>query len=138
MNQDKSIDKNNANQNPAEIMLTKKTIIGEGEFFPLNLRCDPQHVLDGMLVLKCLFCERYKTPIQNDMRTHLRYTHQVQLLKDLPLHGKGFNMEYRVAYAIDIMKQRVPPEYYDHRTARFTSEDENNVLDFSLYKYFME
>jgi hypothetical protein len=47
-------------------------------------------------------------------------------------------MEYRAAYVIDIMKQRMPPEYYDHRTARFTSEVENDVLDFSLYKYFME
>ena len=47
-------------------------------------------------------------------------------------------MEYRAAYAIDIIKQKVPPEYYDHRTARFTSEGENIVLDLSLYKYFME
>jgi hypothetical protein len=110
----------------------------EDDFFPRNLMYDPDRVFDGMLVLKCLFCERYKTPLQNDMRIHLRYTHQVRLLKDLPLSGKGFNMEYRAAYAIDIMKHRMPPEYYDHRTARFTSEVENNVLDFFSYKYFME
>lgn len=65
----------------------------------------------------------------------------MELLKDLPIRGKGFNMEYRAAYAIDIMKQRGPPEYYDHRTARFTSEVENNVLDLctnpSWSKYFL-
>jgi hypothetical protein len=94
--------------------------------------------LDGMLILKCLFCERYKTPLQNDMRIHLRYTHQVRLLKDLPLSGKGFNMEHRAAYAIDIMRQIVPREYYDHRTARFASKGEDSVLDFFSYKYFME
>jgi hypothetical protein len=110
----------------------------EDDFFPRNLMYDPDRVLDGMLVLKCLFCEHYKTPIQNDMRIHLRYTHQMELLNDLPLSGKGFNMEYRAAYAIDIMKQIVPREYYDHRTARFTPEVENNVLDFFSYKYFME
>jgi hypothetical protein len=57
----------------------------EDEFYPRNLMYDPDRVLDGMLVLKCLFCEHYKTPIQNDMRIHLRYTHQMELLKDLPL-----------------------------------------------------
>ena len=119
-------------------MIRKKLPQDEDDYFPRNLMYDPDRVLDGMLVLKCLFCEQYKTPLQNDMRIHLRYTHQVWLLKDLPLSGKGFNMEYRAAYAIDIMKQRMPPEYYDHRTARFTSEVENNVLDFFLYKYFME
>jgi hypothetical protein len=65
-------------------------------------------------------------------------TCKVKLLTNLPLKGKGFNMEYRVAHTIDIMKQRVPPEYYDHRTARFNSEGENIVLDFSFYKYFMD
>ena len=116
----------------------KKASTGEYDYFPRNLMYDPDRVLHGMLVLKCLFCERYKTPLQNDMRIHLRYTHKCGLLKDLPLSGKGFNMEYRVAYAIDIMKQRMPREYYDHRTARFTPEVENNELDFFSYMYFME
>ena len=110
----------------------------EDDLFPRNLIHDPHRVLDGMLILKCLFCKKYKNPLEYDMKRHLRYTHKDELLTNLPLKGKGFNMEYRVAYTIDIMKQRVPPEYYDHRTARFTSEVENNVLDFSLYKYFME
>ncbi len=108
----------------------KKASTGEDDYFPRNLMYDPHRVLDGMLVLKCVFCERFKTPLQNDMRIHLRYTHQVQLLKEIPLSGKGFNMEYRAAYAIDIMKQIVPREYYDHRTARFASKGEDSVLDF--------
>jgi hypothetical protein len=110
----------------------------EDDLFPRNLMYDPHRVLDGMLVLKCLFCKKYKNPLEYDMKRHLRYTHKDKLLTNLPLEGKGFNMEYRAAYAIDIMKQRGPPEYYDHRTARFTSDVENNVLDLSLYKYFME
>lgn len=89
-------------------------------------------MMQNSILLELPTNEQYKTPLQNDRRIHLRYTHQV------PLSGKGFNMEYRAAYVIDIMKQRMPPEYYDHRTARFTSEVENDVLDFSLYKYFME
>jgi hypothetical protein len=110
----------------------------EDDFFPRNLMYDPHRVLDGMLVLKCLFCKKYKNPLEYDMKRHLRYTHKDKLLTNLPLEGKGFNMGYRAAYAIDIMKQRGPPEYYDHRIARFTSEVENNVLDLSSYKYFME
>lgn len=132
------INENEKDQNLSNSDAKNLSTGGEDGFFPRNLRSDPQHVLDGMLVLKCFFCERYKTPLQNDMRFHLRYTHQVRLLKDLPLSGKGFNMEYRAAYAIDIMKQRVPREYYDHRTARFTSKGEDSVLDFFSYKYFME
>ncbi|MDP9288966.1 MAG: hypothetical protein M3P08_12315 [Thermoproteota archaeon] len=97
----------------------------EDDFFPRNLMYDPDRVMDGMLVLKCLFCERYKTPIQNDMRTHMRYSHQVQLLKDLPLSGKGFNMEYRADFVIDIMKQKTPCEYYDHKSAKFAPEELN-------------
>jgi hypothetical protein len=116
----------------------KAPIEDEDDLFPRNLMYDPHHILDGMLILKCPFCKKYKNPLEYDMKRHLRYTHKDKLLTNLPLKGKGFNMEYRAAYAIDIMKQRVPPEYYDHRTARFTSEVENNVLDFFSYKYFME
>ena len=110
----------------------------EDDLFPRNLRYDPHHVLDGMLILKCPFCKKYENPLEYDMKRHLRYTHKDELLTNLPLKGKGFNMEYRAAYAIDIMKQRGPREYYDHRTARFTPEGENIVLDLPLYKYFME
>jgi hypothetical protein len=97
----------------------------EDEFFPRNLMYDPDRVLDGMLVLKCLFCKHYKTPIQNDMKIHLRYTHQMELLKDLPLSGKGFNMEYRAEFIIEIMKQKTPREYYDHKIAKFAPEELN-------------
>jgi hypothetical protein len=116
----------------------KSSTEAEDDLFPRNLIHDPRRVLDGMFILKCLFCKKYKNPLEYDMKRHLRYTHKDELLTNLPLKGKGFNMEYRAAYAIDIMKQKVPPEYYDHRTARFTSEVENNVLDFFSYKYFME
>jgi hypothetical protein len=87
----------------------------EDDLFPRNLMYDPDRVLDGMLVLKCPFCKGYKNPLEYDMKRHLRYTHKDKLLTNLHLEGKGFNMEYRAAYAIDIMKQRGPPEYYDHR-----------------------
>jgi hypothetical protein len=59
------------------------------------------------------------------MMIHLRYTHQVELLKELPLSGKGFNMPYRVDFVIDIMKQKTPREYYDHKTAKFVPEELN-------------
>jgi hypothetical protein len=59
------------------------------------------------------------------MRIHLRYTHQVQLLKDIPLSSKGFNMEYRADFVIDIMKQKTPREYYDHKIAKFAPEELN-------------
>jgi hypothetical protein len=117
--------KNQKDENLSNIYGKSSSTGREDRFFPLNLRCDPQHVLDGMVVLKCLFCERYKTPIQNDMRIHLRYTHQLQLLKDLPLRGKGFNMAYRVGFVMDIMKQKTPREYYDHNTAIFPPEELN-------------
>jgi hypothetical protein len=32
--------------------------------------------------------------------------------------GKGFNMSYRIGFAIDIMKYETP-ESYDHKTAQF-------------------
>ena len=117
--------KNQKDEYPSNTHAKSSSTGIEDRFFPLNLRCDPQYVLDGMLVLKCLFCERYKTPIQNDMRIHLRYTHQLQLLKNLPLRGKGFNMAYRVGFVMDIMKQKTPREYYDHNTAIFPPEELN-------------
>jgi hypothetical protein len=32
-------------------------------------------------------------------------------------------MNYRTAFVIDIIKRRVPPDFYDHRTAKFVSLD---------------
>ncbi len=83
----------------------------EDDLFPRNLMYDPHHILDGMLILKCPFCKKYKNPLEYDMKRHLRYTHKDKLLTNLPLKGKGFDMEYRAACAIDIMKQRGPREY---------------------------
>lgn len=90
--------------------------------FPRNLIHDPQHVLDGMLVLKCEFCEVSQTPIESDMRIHLREKHVDELVKGLPLRGKGFNMDYRVGFVIDRIKQKTPKLFYDHKTAKFASE----------------
>ncbi|MGB7953126.1 MAG: hypothetical protein WCF23_04025 [Candidatus Nitrosopolaris sp.] len=87
------------------------------QVFPRNLIHDPQHVLDGTLVLKCEFCETSKTPIESDMRIHLREKHVDELVKDLPLRGKGFNMEYRVGFVMDRIKQKTPKLVYDHKTA---------------------
>jgi hypothetical protein len=97
--------------------------------FPRNLIHDPNRTLDGMLVLRCFFCDTFQTPIEYDMKVHLRYIHREQLAKQLPLKGKGYNMDYRTAFAIDIMKQRTSPEYYDHKTAKFAPcKSDSNIL----------
>lgn len=92
--------------------------IYEEAIFPMNLRHGPDHVLDGMLVLRCFFCGTFKTPIEFDMRIHLREFHQEELAMDLPLKGKRFDMSYRLDFVIDIMLHETP-EFYDHKTARF-------------------
>jgi hypothetical protein len=35
--------------------------------FPSSLMRDPQHILDGMLVLRCFFCDSFQTPIEFDI-----------------------------------------------------------------------
>jgi hypothetical protein len=80
------------------------------------------HVLDGMLVLKCEFCETYQTPILSDMRIHLRGEHVNELVKGLPLRGRGFNMDYRIGFVIDRIKQKTPKLFYDHKIAKFASD----------------
>jgi hypothetical protein len=95
--------------------------------FPPNLIHDPQHTLDGMLVLKCFFCNAFQTPIEYDMKVHLRYTHRKELVTHLPIRGKGFNMDYRTAFVIDFLKQRKPQEFYDHRTAEFVPLDKHEI-----------
>ncbi len=72
---------------------------------------DPQHNLDGMLILRCLFCELFQTPMEYDMKVHLRYIH--------PLKRRAFDMDHRTDFAIDIIKQRTPQVLYDHRTTKF-------------------
>jgi hypothetical protein len=88
---------------------------------------DPQHTLDGRLVLRCLFCDSFQTTIECDMKVHLRYTHQKELVTKLPLKGRGYNMDYRTAFVIDIIKRWTPPDFYDHRTAKFVSLDKSEM-----------
>jgi hypothetical protein len=91
---------------------------GDQGIFPHNLDHDRWHILDGMLVLRCLFCKTFQTPIEYDMRVHLRDTHQKDLVTKLPLQGKGYDLNYRTQFAIDIMKQNEPQILYDHKTAK--------------------
>ena len=98
--------------------------------FPRNLIHDPQHTLDGLLVLKCFFCNAFQTPIEYDMKVHLRYTHREELAKHLPLRGKGFNMDYRTAFVIDFLKRRKPQQFYDHRTAQFVPLDKPEIREY--------
>jgi hypothetical protein len=90
--------------------------------FPRNLIHDPQHTLDGMLVLKCFFCNAFQTPIEYDMKVHLLDRHRIELLTHLPIRGKGFNMDYRTTFVIDFLKRRNPQQFYDRRTAEFVPE----------------
>jgi hypothetical protein len=66
--------------------------------FPHNLIHDPNRTLDGMLVLRCFFCNAFQTPIEYDMNVHLLDRHKKELVTHLPLRGKGFNMDYRIAF----------------------------------------
>ncbi|PWU79635.1 MAG: hypothetical protein DLM72_16475 [Candidatus Nitrosopolaris wilkensis] len=97
------------------------------KLFPRNLKHDPDHVLDGMLVLECFFCGRYKTPIEFDMKNHLLELHKGKLISALPVRGKGFDIDYRIEFAVDIMKRKKPIEFYDHRATQ--QEHEENGID---------
>jgi hypothetical protein len=61
------------------------------------------------------------------MKVHLRYTHRKELAKQLPLTGKGFNMDYRIGFVINIMKRMKPQEFYDHKTAEFVPLDKPEI-----------
>jgi hypothetical protein len=51
-----------------------------------------------------MFCERY-SPIKFDMELHLNEAHRENLLYDLPIKKrKGFRMDNRIAYVIDLME----------------------------------
>lgn len=112
-----------------DIQPTKEIISGSQDtrefqgIFPRNLMHDQQHTLDGMLVLQCFFCNTFQTPIEYDMTVHLQERHKKDLVTKLPLRGKGFNLDYRTTFTIDIMKRRTPPVLYDHRTAKFAQLD---------------
>ncbi len=36
-------------------------------------------------------------------------------------------MDYRTAFVIDFIKRRTPLEFYDHRTAKFVSQDKSEI-----------
>jgi hypothetical protein len=61
------------------------------------------------------------------MKVHLRYIHSKELVTHLPLRGKGFNMDYRIAFVIDFLKRRKPQEFYDYRTAKFVPLDKPEI-----------
>ena len=63
------------------------TVTNSG-IFPRNLMHDPKHTLDGMLVLRCSFCEKFQTPLEYDMKVDLRYTHQKDLLTKSAFTGE--------------------------------------------------
>ena len=56
------------------------------------------------------------------MKVHLLENHRMELVTQLPLRCKGFDMDYRTAFVIDIMKRKTLAEY-DDRTAKFASLD---------------
>jgi len=91
--------------------------------YPHNLKQDPHHTLHAILVLSCHFCERFQTPIEYDMRVHLRDIHQKDLVIRMPLQwletGKRYGLDERARIMIDHMRQEIPQTIYDHTTAKF-------------------
>ena len=77
------------------------------------------------------------TPLEPDLKFHLSDIHQKDLVVRLPLYGKGYGMEYRIMYAINMIKEnhktsQIP---YDHRTAKFaTAFDPKSTIPRSEYK----
>jgi hypothetical protein len=71
---------------------------GSSPTFFHNLAHDPHHILDGLPCIQCIFCNM-ATPIETDM-------HQKDLVIRLPLYGKGYNMEYRTACAMNMIKAK--------------------------------
>jgi hypothetical protein len=47
----------------------------------------------------------------------------MELVTQLPLRGKGFEMDYRIGFVINIMKRKKPQGFYDHRTAKFALQN---------------
>ena len=67
------------------------------------------------------------------MKVHLRYTHREEFTTQLPLIGKGFDMDYRISFVINIMKRKKPQEFYDHRTAEFVPLDNPEIQKVRSY-----
>jgi hypothetical protein len=85
-----------------------------------NLAYDPHHTLDGLPCVQCVFCNM-ATPLEADMKLHLSDMHRKDLVIRLPLYEKGYNMEYRAACVMNMIKERALQNQiiYDHRTAKF-------------------
>jgi hypothetical protein len=66
---------------------------------------------------------------QYDMKVQLLERHRMELVIDLPLRGKGFDMEYRTAFVLDIIKRMKLPDFYDHRTASADKFEMQKGLD---------
>jgi hypothetical protein len=62
------------------------------------------------------------------LKIHLRGKHEMELVTKLLLRGKAFDMDYRTAFIIAIIKRRTPPDFYDHRTAKFVSLHRSEML----------
>jgi hypothetical protein len=43
------------------------------------------NTLDGMLILRCFFSNAFQTPIEFDMKVHLRYAHRKEMVTHLVL-----------------------------------------------------
>src|SRR5215831_1071272 len=91
--------------------------------YPYNLKHDPHHTLDGMLVLRCYFCKRFQTPIEYDMRVHLHDRHQKDLVIRIPEEclekGKRYSLEERARIMTERMKQETLQVFYNHKAAEF-------------------
>jgi hypothetical protein len=72
--------------------------------FPKNLE-NKKELLIGLPVLCCLFCNKYKTPIDVDMDLHLYEMHKKELITKLSIRSRGVNLNDRIAFAIKLMKQ---------------------------------
>src|SRR5690348_17105854 len=86
-------DTNNKNSNAQEINAMNSNTHN-------NKPHDPDGVLKGQPMLKCNFCDEYKTQIEFDLELHLYEMHKWELLTKLPFKGKGYSMDYRIAYVI--------------------------------------
>jgi DNA replicative helicase MCM subunit Mcm2 (Cdc46/Mcm family) len=60
---------------------------------------------EGLPEIPCIFCCRYKTPIEFDLALHLQGSHRMDLVK-LVL-GKGYSIEDRADYAIELGKRKI-------------------------------
>jgi len=118
-------------------------VLSEDELSPTiffhNLAHDPQHTLDGLPCIQCIFCDM-ATPIEHDMIIHLSDMHQKDLVIRLPLYGKGYNMEYRTACAMNMIKekQKTHQILYDHRIAKFASAfDPRSTIPYERTKWLL-